>query len=167
MTRIQVEVADVVAAQWLHMRPGLMRLLAYAAMFIAAVVGSGWMYGWQLEVTATFAVVLAAAVAMALGFLHGVHLPLIGRRMHRQNKLLREPAELEWDERAITLRTAAAHSTLPWEDYVKWKENDRLFLLYVADRLFQIIPKRTFASAADMQDFRRHLPRVGASLRSR
>jgi hypothetical protein len=54
-----------------------------------------------------------------------------------------------------------AQSLTPWADYRKWTENGELFLLYQSDRLFQMMPKRAFASAEDMRELRDFLVAAG------
>jgi hypothetical protein len=41
--------------------------------------------------------------------------------------------------------------------YVKARENGDVMLLYVNDALFEIVAKRWFGNAGDLDDFRRHL----------
>ena len=167
MTRIELQVSDVVAAQRLHMRPSLRVLVLVAALVIVMVVVIAVLISGRLTSALYPAVLVAAVTAVVLwSAMYLLYLPWLARRMYRQHKMLRDASEISWDEHGITCRSAAAHSTIAWEDYVKWKEGEHLFLVYLADRLFQMVPKRVFASAAEEQDFRRHLPRIGATLRS-
>ena len=175
MPQIELQVSDVVAAQALHVRPSRLQQLWYVALLTLLGVLLGFVFARSAGGVSYLVMLAAAGTAVGVGIVvimalliavRLLYLPWMARRMYRQQKLLRDPADLEWDDRGITFRSAAAHSTIAWEDYVKWKENDRLLLVYLADRLFQIIPKRVFASSADEQDFRRHLPRIGTNLRS-
>jgi len=167
MTRIELQASDVLAAQRLHMRPSLRVLVLVAAVVIVALVAIALLISGRVTSALYPAVLVAAITAVVLwGAVHFLYLPWLARRMYRQHKMLRDASEISWDEQGITYRSTSAHSTIAWEDYVTWKESEHLFLLYLADRLFQMVPKRVFASAAEEQDFRRHLPRVGASLRS-
>lgn len=105
--------------------------------------------------------VLPIVMLIVVGALVAVYVPWTARRAYRRGKLIRDPADVEWNERSLTIRTTALQSSIPWEDYVKWKENDRLFLLYFSDTLFQVLPKRIFGSRREQDTFRDHLSRVG------
>jgi hypothetical protein len=40
-----------------------------------------------------------------------------------------------------------------WTDFLKWRENERLFLLYTSDAAFMMLPKRAFKDAEQVADF--------------
>jgi hypothetical protein len=69
-----------------------------------------------------------------------------------------------FDETGIVADNEFGHATVPWSDYVKWKENDHLFLLYVSDPVFHIVPKRYFGGADDVEKLRQILKaQIGSS----
>ncbi|HEY4146086.1 YcxB family protein [Pinirhizobacter sp.] len=54
----------------------------------------------------------------------------------------------------VAARTEQGNSVKPWSDYLKWKEGKSVFLLYLSDHMFQIVPKRFFAAHEDIDAFR-------------
>ena len=166
MAQIQLVADDLVAAHRLHSRPSGWRLIALGAalaVLLAVFVTPYFLpapYG-QPDAVWTSAVPLLACV-LAFVLLRLFFLPWTARRMYRQQKSLRDPTDLEWNTTGVTFRSASAQGTTAWEDFLKWKEDERLFLLYLSSCLFHMVPKRVFASPADEQNFRRHLARVGA-----
>jgi hypothetical protein len=46
------------------------------------------------------------------------------------------------------------HTESAWNMYEKFRETQKLFLLYQSSDIIGIVPKRVFASPADLQQFR-------------
>ncbi len=67
---------------------------------------------------------------------------------------LKSEVRYEFDD--VGLRVVALHSTgeTQWSAIVKWKEGKRAFALYRSPTLGEIIPKRFFKSAADVDSLR-------------
>jgi hypothetical protein len=62
-------------------------------------------------------------------------------------------------EEGIDIRHATAEAKLDWKSWIKFRENARFFLVYPAQRMFTIIPKRAFASPEEVDAFRELLKR--------
>ncbi len=56
----------------------------------------------------------------------------------------------------MTLTNEQGGATIPWSDFLKWADNDRVFLLFQGPRLFNMLPKRAL-TAAQIDDLRRIL----------
>lgn len=82
-------------------------------------------------------------------------LPRRARKQFAQQKNLQRPIEFSWDEQALHWASANGNGQMPWSDYVKRRQNERIVLLYLSDALFQMIPKRCFDEPAQLQDFLR------------
>src|SRR5262245_4243834 len=72
------------------------------------------------------------------------YIPWKGRKVFRQQQALHRPFEMSWDSQVLTCQNATGESRIPWSDFIRWKENERLFLLYVSDVASQFIPKQMF-----------------------
>lgn len=171
MARVQLQESDVVAALWLHLRPGrVATVLLFAALaLVVCVTALGfWTYDGRDGGTGAspwsalpgYGVVLVAIVALILS------VRWRARRAFRHSRLLREPADIAWDDTRLTFRSEVAHSAIAWGDYLKWKENDRLYLVYLTDQQYHAIPKRVFATPEVERSFRRHLGGIGANQRA-
>ncbi|HKU94653.1 MAG TPA: hypothetical protein VJR58_05225, partial [Vineibacter sp.] len=84
MTRVELQVSDVVAAQRLHMRPSP-RVLALVATTVIVLLGViAVMISGRLTSAFLPALLVAAITAAVLwGAMHFLYLPLIARRMFR------------------------------------------------------------------------------------
>ena len=89
-----------------------------------------------------------------------LYLPWKVRRLHKQMKAFAHPLVYEWDETTLRASSPQAQGERPWSDFLKYREDDRIFLLYHADNLFEMLPKRWFAAAQQIEDFRQRLARV-------
>jgi hypothetical protein len=95
-------------------------------------------------------------VATILGFSLGIPLalgPLVIRRRFKQDKLVRKPVSASWDEEAYEAEQPGARNHIPWRDYMKIREDKHLFLFFISDYSYQILPKRalTQEQIADLQ----------------
>jgi len=102
----------------------------------------------------------ATGLLRALAF--GVQVPYRGRKTYRQRKDLQRECSFLADGSRLILTTEGAVIETLWSDYLKWKEGKAGFLLYMSDNMYRPIPKRFFASEADIAKFREM---VGAGMK--
>lgn len=89
-----------------------------------------------------------------------LYLPWKVQRLHRQQKALADTFIYSWDESALHAASPHGQATRPWAHYVKVKEGERIFLLYHADHMFEMLPKRWFSEAGQLEAFRRSMQAV-------
>ncbi len=156
---VQLTLADLQAAQRLHMRAASLRTLVYFAVFIAVV---GAYFSWSAprhtptDMFAAFVTVglVGTAFLAALNLLsRWIVLPIRARRIFQQQKNLQRPYRVSWDAEGVQTSSANGNSKIPWMEFLKWRESAQLFLLYRSDVLFQMYPKRCF-TPAQVDDFR-------------
>ena len=75
-------------------------------------------------------------------------LPNNWRKHYLQNKDLSLPFTMELGDDGLVITTELSKSKHPWNHFIKWKENSEMLLLYKADNIATILPKRIF----DKQD---------------
>ena len=83
-----------------------------------------------------------------------VGLPDKARKLYGQFKGISEPYEMSWNADYLESRNANGQGKRKWKDYVRFKENEDVFLLYITDQLWEAIPKRCFESASQLEEFR-------------
>ena len=88
-----------------------------------------------------------------------LYLPRKHRRVFRQQTSLHLPFRFSWSAEEILSENERGSSNTKWSEIIKWKENNRLFLLYISDVMFLIIPKRAFADQGELSRFRQALDR--------
>jgi hypothetical protein len=141
---------DFLAAQWLHVKPRR----AYAIVGIALLALAAWL------IWASFSVPRLRGNAWpligSLGFLCALLLWARHKslRMYRQLRALQREIHFVPTDSGLFSESETGRGTTPWTDFVKWKHGNDLFLLYIADEIFHLIPERFFSSSEDVLGFR-------------
>lgn len=124
-------------------------MAAFVGFFSAA--GTPWPtlrgHLWPLALVIT-ATILGTSLGIPLAFS-----PLMIRRRFKQDKLVRKPVSASWDEEAYEAEQPGVHNRIPWGDYMKIREDQHLFLFFLSDYNYQILPKRVLTpeQVADLQ----------------
>ncbi len=111
----------------------------------------------------------AAAVAVVLLTLRHVLQPRLAvRRRLKEERALQNGATLVWSDHGYAVRGETVSSDVPWNHFVRWRENSRVILLYHSHQVYQFVPKGVLPPGAG--DFIRDrlqaagVPRVGLFL---
>lgn len=67
------------------------------------------------------------------------------RIAYRRNAGLFGDIVVNISDEGVHIMTSNSESTVPWSRYQRWLESDKVFLLYMGERTFNIIPKRVIA----------------------
>ena len=154
----QLTEEDFLAAQRLYRqrcaRGAIVILLIVAAAGVALLLTTGQRIGIGL---------LCIAVGGLLGetIQSRLLLPRQARRLFRQCAAYRQPFQYSWDEDCLSVTCESGNARRRWSDYVKYRENDRVLLLYHADNLFEMLPKAWFSGAEQMAGLRRLAVKAG------
>jgi hypothetical protein len=76
------------------------------------------------------------------------------------NPFLARPQTATATQDAFQLQTEYSHSHISWRGYTRWAETKNLFLLYLSEPTFHIVPKRAFANEEQLNDFRALLSNI-------
>lgn len=159
----RVSWSEYLRAQYLHLRPrpllervGLgivvVGISVVAVVLWRALRGSPPSHFPYLLVT--------SLVYLALYFL--VFVPWRARALFRRQKVLDGPFRILADSSGLAISSEIGEIRMPWAALRKWKESQRLFLIYHSDSLFHLVPKRLFTTSEQLDAFRgllhRHLP---------
>lgn len=155
MATVNITAEDYLSAQMLHTQLTWKQAIWFSAIILLALAA----YFWFPNGSSRYIVVggLVGGVIGGLGarlIIRYLVLPFRSKKLYAQQKGIHGDIEYTWDDHALTIKTPRAQGAIPWADYVKWRENDRLFLLYQNDILFNMILKRMFVDAAELQAFR-------------
>lgn len=162
---IQLEESDYLAAQALHSKLSRNWVVAFwlAMLPLAAVTVWVLVYGRDNlsngEVAGLVGGTLGGLIGGVVGGL-GVRyffVPWKHKRVFRQQTSLHLPFRFSWSEEEILSENERGSIKTKWSEIVKWKEDDRLFLLYISDVMFLIFPKRAFADQRELSQFRHAL----------
>jgi hypothetical protein len=144
---------DYLRAQWLHIAPrrGL-RVVGYVilALFALALVltihrGVSEADPWRLA--------LAIAAVVALAGLALWHRYLWGR-LYRRQPSLQGLHVYSFSHEGIVASSPHGSGQVSWSAFTKWREDSRMFLIYQADNVFHLVPKRWFADEQQISELR-------------
>lgn len=143
--RLTLEPFDTIHAYQLHTRDQLWRkaavltlvtMLALEAVALWVALPGQWL---------GLGVILAASMLGALVFprlMIRFYVPRVARRIYGQQKALQQPIEVAFEAGGLRTTASFGSSYLPWADYRKMREDERVMLFYQSDALFQFVPKR-------------------------
>jgi hypothetical protein len=152
---INITEQDYLRAQWLHHNLNAWRIggvivlvsliaaFAHVAANVSVSVSAGGAIGYMAWYLLSYFVILRSRC----------------EKLYGQQRTLHIPTEVVWSNETIEFINANSSSVLKWSDYVRHKENDKLFLLYQSDALFNMIPKSAFVSPEHLKDFSSNLDR--------
>jgi len=150
----QFQWTDYLNAQLLHMQPsGFVRVVrlgvyAFVALIFATILFMRLI--GQLDINIEY--LLPVLILFCLFPLYRyVLLPNRVKKLFVQQKELSLPIEFEFTETGMSSSNELGNSTRPWTNFVKWKENKELILLYHSDVLFSMIPVRFFTDPQQVE----------------
>lgn len=88
----------------------------------------------------------AAALYGYLWFFIRILSPRQARKHLAQLKEYELPIRVEITSDEFRIEHQLGHRRRAWSDFLSWKENEKVFLLYVTDNSMEIIPKQHFTS---------------------
>ncbi len=157
---VQLTAQDYLAANRLH--GGLTRqFLVFAAGILAFGVMpyvGGRRVDFIPDVLTPVAVFVAFVLAVILGTRY-LYLPRRTGRLYAQQKSMQRPFAMRWDEDNVYFDSEEYSARTPWSDFSKWREGKDIFMLYLSDVMFRIVPKRDFPDENAMAEFRELLHR--------
>ncbi len=95
----------------------------------------------------TLPLLLAASYLYLYYFAH--------RIAYRRNAGVFGDIRVDISDEGVHVVTSNSESTVPWARYGRWIESNKVFLLYMGERTFNIIPKRVLSP--EQQEFLRGL----------
>ena len=139
----QMNEADYVRSQHLHLRPKRLFVIAGALFSLLAT--------WVAYKTNSLPIMLAYIAFLPIYF--GLMQPFFAKRNFRLYKALSEPTVVEVRENGLFFKRTNGEGLVPWSEIIKWKKSPQLILLYPSKRLFHIVPAHFFESENDFQSF--------------
>ena len=144
---------DYLQAQWLHLKPrrryriagyGVLALAVFASLSVIVASIAGRDPGMALMFFAPFLALLGV-------FLLQRHL---FRRAYRSQPSLRGSHRYRFSADGFAAQSEVGQGEIRWDAMTRWREGPTLFLLYQADNLFHVLPKRWFGNGGAVEEFR-------------
>jgi YcxB-like protein len=159
---------DYLDAQLLHMTPRpatrtTFWLLGVAlAIFIVAIP----IYHIPFE-SWSACLVPAFILASLYAIYRYVLLPRQVKRIFSQQQELNSPFEMDFSQAGLGFSNEFGQSLRPWPTFHKWKENEKMFVLYHSDIMYTMCPKRLFAGNNYLDAVKHYLSENGVSTASK
>jgi hypothetical protein len=143
---------EFIAAHYLHHRPSLrpiFKVLGVTLLLIFIMVFvMRWLYPSRFD-TSDFVLVIFIGLLILQ---YGVILPLRVKKSYYQNKFHQHETNSQLDDAGIHIKSDLGENHIPWDHFIKWKENKSLIIIYITDLQFLVIPKRCLGSAATVNE---------------
>lgn len=153
---------DVVSGNLAFYRSKL-QIPATRALWLFLLIWVGGIVGLVLWIDDTSPIIAGlgglAAGVIALVLIHRINLWYLrryGRRNFAQQRSLADTHIFSWNAAGFETRSDRGSQKLDWSDLHRWWEDDRLLMLYLAERLYIAVPKRAL-SAEQINALREHL----------
>ena len=152
----QLQWTDYLNAQMLHAQPsGFMSIFTYIfyySFFTLMFIGMIYLfligeYGKEK----IYLVFLSVLILFFPILYRKVIIPNQAKKSFAQRKGMSLPFEFEFTETGFHTSNELGNSTLPWEYFTKWKENEDIIILYQSDSLIHMLPKRLFTDHQELE----------------
>jgi hypothetical protein len=154
----QLEWTDYLNSQLLHMRPrwAVNDMQSNVFVFIVTFL---FMFGMFFFASGSIGstVKLVVPVFLLVPFIFIIQRRIFmkqTRRIFAQQKELSVPFEIEFTENEMIFSNEFGHHRKPLETFVNWKEDSELILLYSSDNAYNVLPKRIFVDAQQVETVR-------------
>jgi hypothetical protein len=153
-----ISASDYLNAQRLHRAKSVRRYYIISGIAIAVGVAAYFLYQQNLGIIIACAGIGGVIGELAISLLY---LPWKVRHIHHQQKDFASPFTYTWDSEFLEAKGISGQSKRQWCHYAKCKENEKLFLLYHSDVLFEMLPKAWFQDQTQIDEFRNLAHRAG------
>ena len=69
-------------------------------------------------------------------------IPFNAKKQYRQNRAVRNEISMQMEEQGITFKSESGESRLQWRDIHKWKFTPGVYILYITNNMFHIVPAK-------------------------
>ncbi len=134
---------------WLRHRSSIRWIIGICVGIIGLLLGSV-IYSYSDHVLG----LILVAFSIFLLLLQLVIPSLVFARVYRRNSRMFGLRTVTISDTGIVSDHQLGHTESAWNMYEKFRETQKLFLLYQSADIIGIVPKRAFANPADLQQFR-------------
>jgi hypothetical protein len=147
--KYEIELPEFMEMAWLRHRSSIRWIIGICIGILGLLMGAAfYMYADR-----SLAVILIA-FSIFLLLMQFVIPSLMFRRIYRRNPRMFGMRNVIISDTGIVADHQLGHTESAWSMYEKFRETQKLFLLYQTTDVIGILPKRAFADAADLEQFR-------------
>ncbi len=119
-------------------------VLAVTALFFGIVGWPKWfVFDWTFFLVPVVILVFWAGI-----------IPLQAWLNWKRNAPLRSELTYDFQPEGVHIVTTTSNAFMKWEAFIKSKETPNLFLFFITKQMCHMVPKRAFASEADLESLR-------------
>ena len=74
--------------------------------------------------------------------LRSLYVPWYLKRHYDKYKVVKKPVSISINDEGIKFSTSDGEGLLKWDEVHHWRENDSLILIYLAPKIYHMVPKR-------------------------
>lgn len=90
--------------------------------------------------------------------------PILVRRQYRRYALMQQGQKVGFAPEGLHFQSAVGQAVVNWSNFHGWRENDEFLVLFIAPRVFYVLPKRIAEAGFPLESLRTTLAReVGPS----
>ena len=78
--------------------------------------------------------------------LRGLYVPWYLKKHYEKYKVVKKPVSISLHDDGLKFATSSGEGSLKWSEIHHWRENDLLILIYLAPKIYHMIPKRVESS---------------------
>jgi len=124
-----------------------------------------WVGGALILLSIAVLVTEPSATLAVLGVIFGLYMLYCGfalrrffRNIYRKDPRFKEEFSMEASDAGVRMSSPTEDSQMKWATFIRALESDRIFMLFQAEWLFNVLPKHAF-SPGDVDEFRELLRR--------
>ncbi|MFG6106834.1 YcxB family protein [Leptothoe sp. EHU-05/26/07-4] len=156
--RVQLTSEDYLKSNYLHLRPGpIQKRIYYALLGIYLVLVASTGYSAILSGSNIGVFIFWLLLGGFALYWYFISLPSSVRRLSKQNAYLLFEHQVEISPEILEITEVNGTTRIRLADYIKYKFDQDLVILYVTDRAFHIFPRRCFSTESNFKKFLTYL----------
>jgi hypothetical protein len=157
LTELRYTRDDHVAGYQLHGVPTRRMWLVVALVFFAMGAIAYMLDGVPAALSVALGGIIGGIVFGLFGW--AVYLPFVARRTFARQPLAQLRVRIGFRPEGIRSESERGASTILWKDFIQWRADRKVVLLYLSPRLFLIVPARLAALGFPIDRLRETLRR--------
>ena len=77
--------------------------------------------------------------------------PILAKRHYRKYKAIHDEFTVQLNEDGVRFTSSTSEGLIPWDNMLKWRQNEDYILIYPMPRLYHIVPKSISSAKFDIQ----------------
>ena len=144
--KFRISENDYVNALKLYARLNPKMLIIYLSVAGGLILVA--IFGSPLVRSAAIGGIIGAAIVVILG--RYLLSPMLARRHYRKYKAIHDEFTVGLNDDGVSIESSNAKGLIPWDNILKWRDNDDYVLIYLMPRLYHIVPKSVSRDGFDV-----------------